>query len=205
MITPLPPLSVYPLEMPALRGSEAIFPGIYFAITACKSARNFRGGVLVESLDDWDSHGTVSVVRKLSTVGICEWLSESALRVELLRGELESCTPGIMRLGHNRAMVADELVGFQKAELQDDGAYILYVPLRAERGTPRRQFHGGGIFVLVDDSLIFQEIAPDMLGVPRQYKAACSGQDLDRVVAVHVAPKGLNARDFTWIWDKAGT
>jgi hypothetical protein len=188
--------------MPAMNGSEAVFPGIYFAVTAfAGAARAFRGALLLESLDDWDTYTAVSPVRGLVTAGIARW-REYGIEVELHRGELSTCSEGQLRSGQNRAMIGGELVGFREAELQDIGTWRLTADLRGMKSTPRSDVPGWQPFILLTDQpIIFHEIDRETLGIPRQYKAACSGQAIDDLEAVVVTPRGINATPFRWLWE----
>ena len=195
MISQPPILELLPIEMPAMRGSHAVFPGLYFAATA-PSSQHFRGGAVFESLDDWDSHSQICAIRKLATAGLLWWQSDTEARVLLTFGELSSCTARQVELGHNRAVAGSEVLGFHRAEMQPDGHYLLTVPVRGIHGTDLGGPGNPCQFVLLDDAIAFYELPPDTLSYEREYKAACAGQDLDKLMPVAVTPRGVNSRRF---------
>ena len=201
---PLPALTLFVLDMPAMRGSHAIFPGLYFAVVADKSARNFRGGQILESVDGWETYDVIANVAKLATAGICRWLSESDLEVNLFRGELHACKMAHLDLGKNRAMVGPELVAFQDAVLDDgERMYQVTVPRRGLRGSPRTVGNDWHPFVLLDQDVIYHELTGEV-GLERQYKALCSGQRIESTDAVKITPSGRNAQGFRWLWEGQG-
>jgi hypothetical protein len=175
------------LDIPLLTGTSST-PGLYMAAAGFRpgwrGARVFRstGGAFAPVLD----------IKRAATIGytidalpnfrggnIVDRLN--AVTVEMLSGTLESITRAALLRDGNTAVLGDEVIQFQTAELIADRTYRLSGLLRGRLGT--EQFinvHGSGDrFVLLDSRISRAQDDATRAGLASNYKPVTVGQSLD--------------------------
>ncbi len=110
----------------------------------------------------------------------------SALQVSLIYGELESVSGLALLNGANAAIVGNEIIQFTNAQLVSDHKYILTGLLRGRLGTEcKTAGHAAGErFVLLDAAVDKEQMAPQLIGLNRKYKAVTLGSSLGSAAAI---------------------
>lgn len=119
---------------------------------------------------------------------VVDWMS--TVTVNVGSGELSSITRSELLASRlNLAMVGDELLQFQRAELVAMGIYILSGFVRYIGGTDWVTHESGEDFILIEPSKIARvgiNLADQ--GVPRFYKAVTRGRNIDTAETMEFAP-----------------
>jgi Putative phage tail protein len=194
------PSTLYMMDIPPLRSADDQ-AGVYVAISG---ATGWAGGALFRSEDgvNFTSQTNVSVP---VTAGLAtsilgpaptEYIDRAhTVNVALLRGTLSSCTQDDMLNGVNAALLGDELIHFQNANLNGDGSYTLSNILRGRKGSEAAvaTHTVGERFVLLQaNTLRFIPLNVSDRGRSFYYRAATTGQDVQNVANTLFVPQ-LNA------------
>ncbi|MGC0372127.1 MAG: hypothetical protein DGJ47_000832, partial [Rickettsiaceae bacterium] len=106
----------------------------------------------------------------------------SSIRVQLLHGSLNSITDSAFFSGGNMAMLANELIQFQKAELinKKENIYQLSILARGLHGSEHAisQHQDNDRFVLLDESLVAVQLDQSFIDHLMSFKAVSSGSNL---------------------------
>lgn len=185
-----------------------------FSTAAMGYTEGWPGGVLVRSADSgqtwndlqgYDGKGTVGTVRKaLAANSGALFDLGSSMQVDLLAGELESVTEAQMLGGLNIALYgADqrwEVIRFQNAALQSDGAYILTKLVRGDKGTEWATglHQDSDLFVLAEDpDNAFVGMPIDSIGIQNLYRAVTLGDTIDSAESEAFTYRGENLRPLS--------
>lgn len=168
--------------------------GLYFAV---QGNQNWRGAALFASRDDlnYSQIGTFagrSVIGQTSdalgnyTGNLAGLDTTSVVTVELTGHgtELESITLARLQAGENRALIGNEIVGFQTATLIGPGEYELTDFYRGRRGTEWAiSGHSSSErFVLLTGYTVRLDSQPSEIGHTLYFKAPTRDQELDDIV-----------------------
>ncbi len=182
---PVPPeTDLFLIETHCISDNDDI-PMFYAA--AGSSDSTWRGASLYRSFDGGNTYSFVSLL-PLGTVGYTNnaladgitttWDEANYIDVTLLRGELQSVNELAILNWANLAIVGDELVQFQNAELVDSNRYRLTRLLRGRKGTEwaTSNHNTGERFVLLNSSLISRIVAEtSQIGIAYYYKGVSIG------------------------------
>ena len=186
--------ALYLMDLPPLT-SAADQPGIYVAMAG---APGWRGGSLWRAvdgvnytlLDNFSAPAVTGIALTVLAAAAAEyWDRVNTVAVQVLQGELASCTELELLRGANAALVGDEIVQFQTATLLGPGYYRLSNLLRGRKGTE------GGItthilgenFVLLNGATVrFLPLRADDRGRGYDYRAVSLGYNLGDAPDVHV-------------------
>ncbi|MDD3029980.1 MAG: phage tail protein [Alphaproteobacteria bacterium] len=188
--------SLYLMDLPLLRTADDQ-PGVYVAVTGCdgwKSAEVLRSS-------DGASYAAFASVSAAAVGGMATSIlgdgspyycdNANTVTVQVIAGELESCSWEDMSNGANAALLGDEIIQFQNATLTGPGLYTLSRLLRGRRGTEDAcASHAlGEAFVLLDTTSV--AFVPDTLsdrGRSFSFRALSTGQSLS------------DAKDYTFAY-----
>lgn len=178
--------TLYLMDLPLLR-PEDDQPGLYAAVSGLDGwpgAGLWRAadGVNYTSLASFSTAATAgAAVTALQQSHVAYMDRSNALRVQLLRGTLSSCTMDDLFNGANAALVGAEIIQFQSATLLGPGLYELRNLLRGRQGTEEAvALHTVGEgFVLLSSSAV-QFLPAQISDRNRSYsfRAVTTGQTL---------------------------
>lgn len=182
--------------------------GFYAAV--CGQNGNWRGAVLLQSVDGGASYQGVETFTRQAPIGTLtttlgnftggNTVDElNTFTVDLDYGELSSTSYDGLLAGTLSAIVGQEILSFRTATLNGDGTYTVSGLLRGRRGSEYAiGTHGPGErFVLVVPAA-FRRIQADTasLGVPRLYRAVTSGLMSDSVTAISFTNQGSGLKPY---------
>jgi hypothetical protein len=185
------------LDIPAISDDADDF-GLYVLATGGGSWRN---AALYGSTNGGARFDFVLNFLTKSTIGTCQTIlgdrspfvmdNETVLRVQLLSGELESCTMAELLQGENTALVGLEMIRFREAVLLAPQTYELRGLIRGARGTEWAiPGHGANeAFYLMTDYVEEVKGTRGNFGLALQFKGLTSGQSLDEVGAIESTPQ----------------
>ncbi len=177
---------LYLLDLPLLRSADNQ-PGLYMAATA---PLNWKGAAVYRSSDgvNYSSFGNLP---QMITAGIAATIlgegtsfyidNASVVNVQLTSGALSGCSALELFNGANAALLGDEIIQFQNAQLIGPGLYALSRLLRGRRGTESAiTAHAvGERFVLLQElALTFMPAALNERGKSYVFRALAPGQTL---------------------------
>ena len=174
------------LDIPAF--SDGDVPYLRFA--ACGVGKNWNGAVVYRSDDGGVTYnnfteivqaGTIGNVLTVLPVASADLVDEvSIVQVSLVNGELESVSELAMLNGANIALIGNEIVQFQNAVLVSENTYQLSYFLRGRQGTEFEigSHRAGERFVLLDNSIVKEQMPTQLIGVSRAYKGVSIGASL---------------------------
>lgn len=213
---------LFVMNLPLLR-QEHVAPVYYLAASG---GRKWQSGSALRSVDgkNWTRPAVFPTYSTMgNTVGapgdgpIHVFDERSTITVILLKGTLESVGDDALLAGANAAMVGDEIIQFGKAELRDDGTWLLSHLLRGRLGTEWAVPHHtqGERFVLLNEAIIpYQDVQTD-INRTVYWKGVTTGQnDADGVwqtfvndgrslkpySPVHITGTRNSAGDLTITW-----
>jgi hypothetical protein len=175
------------LDIPLLR-QEDDGPGMYLAASGYRA--EWRGARVYRSTDDGASYATFQDVKRAAIMGhadgvLADWTrgntvdETNTVIVEVLgAGTLSSITRAQLLNEGNPAVLGDEIIQFQRAELLSPRTYKLSGLLRGRRGTERYTgTHADGErFVLLDATRIYRPgFELSNVGVQLLYRAISFG------------------------------
>ncbi len=202
------------LDIPVVDETVQDDPGFVAAVTGYTAG--WPGAVLIGSSDNGQTYaelqgfagkGTFGTTNGVLTANGGTLIDLSSLKVSLISGQLESVTRDRMLSGVNYAAYGIdgrwEIVRFQNAVLQADGAYLLSGFLRGQRGTEwATGLHKeSDWFVLLDDpDNAFIDLPSSALAETRLYKAVTSRQSVDDSTAQQFTYKGVNLQPLSPVY-----
>jgi len=129
----------------------------------------------------------------------------SKIKVELLHGSLHSTDELGFLNGTNTALIGDELIQFQNAQLIDENQYLLSNFIRGKSGTEEfiSTHKKGDRFVLLDSSILTGVANLNLLGRDISYKPVSIGSTLAATESVALKYVGRNLKPFAPVHLKA--
>ncbi len=179
--------SLYLMDVPLLRAEDDA-PGIYVAV----SGLDGWGGASLWRAADGVSFAQQASFSKAAVAGSAASSlparavhyrdRESALYVQLLQGELSSCSESDLMNGGNAALVGSEIIQFKSATLLGPGLYLLSDLLRGRKGTESQTgTHAvGERFVLLSSAAM--QFLPAQLSdrnLTYNFRAVSNGSSID--------------------------
>lgn len=191
------------LDIPLLREADDSY-GVYAA--AAGYLRGWAGARVFRSTDDGVTFTVVRDVTRQATMGRAQtslgnYLGGNTVdelnevTVTLNSGELASTTRALLLNNANAAVLADEVLQFQRAELVTGTTYRLTGLLRGRLGTERAmgQHKVGDRFVLLDEAGLYRLAdALSMRNNEQVYKAVTFGLSLEDASPVDATNRGTS-------------
>jgi hypothetical protein len=181
------------LDLPPLpvdQGNQA-----YLRIAVAGDTNNWNGATIYSSIDGGEKGGnsfapltgidTSSVmgatITNLEPGIFATWDESNKLEVVIISGQLISVSELSVLNGANTALVGDELIQFQYAELIGEQTYRLSRFLRGRQGTEVFINHHqpGERFVLLSPALHTTSMSTNMIGRMAHYKAVTVGSSIE--------------------------
>lgn len=181
---PAVPVELMLMDLPLLRGDEnPVAPYV------AASGVPWPGTVAVYSSAQDAGYGLNTLISEISVIGMTETILPSAapglfdrgpaLRVRLIRGDLQSVTEAQLLGGANTAVIGDgsadnwEVFQFAQAELVGQNTYDLRLRLRGQAGSDGVMpavWPEGSIVVLLDAGLQQITLSPSARGVTQHFR-----------------------------------
>lgn len=200
------PSKPFILDIPPLRTSDDE-PGCYAAVGS--TGAKWPGATVVRAPDgvEYIPFGSAPARADFGSVsaslpsGITEtWDNANTIDVVMAHGELSSVTESQVLNGYNSALLGDEIIQFQNAELIAESTYRLSKLLRGRRGTEYAvSTHVGDerFIALLPNSIGWKALSLHELGVPYDYKAVTVGTHEDDAIAVSATVTGNSIRPLS--------
>lgn len=162
-------------------------------IAVCGNGDNWNGAAIYVATSNEKEFVPLTVISDSATMGVTisdlkpgisvTFDESNAVDVILFSGELYNVTESSILNGANLALIGDELIQFQNAELIGDSKYRLSKLLRGRYGTESKIEHheSGTRFVLITPCLFSYNIPSNMIGRTISFKAVSYGQHLEEV------------------------
>lgn len=181
----VPDTELFLIDVATINDNES-GPGFY---VAGGGGEKWRGGALYRSIDGGTTYsyfspivqGVVGYTLNALPPGITTtWDEANYVDVQLICGSLQSVSELAVLNWANLAVIGDELVQFQDAELIGENTYRLRRLLRGRKGTEWAvgNHSVGDRFVLISRT-VFREMEVSEIGLARWYKAVSFGQLID--------------------------
>ncbi len=157
------------------------------------------GGNTFNVLAGLDGAATFGVISTNLADGVFEsWDDANEVEVVLTSGSLASVNELAVLNGANAALIGDELVQFQNAQLVGESTYKLTRLLRGRQGTEWAMdgHESGDHFVLISPALYTTAIANNLIGRELYYKAASVGNTLATTEEEAFTYTGRNLRPY---------
>jgi hypothetical protein len=183
------------IDAPPLPNDEANAEGI-LRIAVTGSSSNWQGAAIYQSIDNNEDYRLLGTAAIPSIAGVSlEPLPPasplifdygSTITVQLFAGTLTSVTESALLNGVNAALIGDELIQFQKAELIGNNRYALSKLLRGRQGSEWAidTHKAGESFILLNSRLITCKLSSELIGKAISYKAVSIGKTLAEVEPV---------------------
>ena len=181
------------LDIPALPGDDVNAASLRFA--AAGEMSGWKGAVLYRSDDGGTNYnllgGMTACVMGMATSTLSSGITHvidqaNTVTVLLMGGELSSISELAMLNGGNAALLGDEIIQFQNAELMSPHNYRLSNLLRGRLGTEYQI--GSHIsperFVLLGDGLLTTNPNTSAIGLSKKYKPVSVGSTLTATDAI---------------------
>lgn len=213
VITLVSPMRLELMDLPILRDADNASG--YYAAGAGYTA-TWPGGRVFRSTDGATYTPVLDITQRatlgIATTALAAWSGgnvvdeRNTVTVQLLTGELASITRAELLANGNAALLGDEVLQFQRAELVSAGTYRLSGLLRGRRGT--EHLTGGHAvnerFVLLSAANVYRVAeSVSQIGVPAQFKGATFGQALADVPAQPFTDTGEALRPFSVVHVRA--
>ena len=176
----------------------------YYAAAFCLDAdQSFNGAFLYDGFNNvlrFSSGSTAGfTVNALGSANGYTWDRVNKVTVELCSGTLESVTQAQCLAGSNRALIGDEIIGFQTATLTGTNTYELSNLIRGI-GDTRDEIDSHeareGFLLLETAKLKFKTINNNEIGIEKSFKILSPGEFFDNEQAVTATPNAYNLRPF---------
>ena len=181
---PAVPVELMLMDLPLLKGDEnPVAPHVAAASVP------WPGTVALYSSSQDAGYGLNTLITGASVIGMTETALHSAsqglfdrgpaLRVRLIRGDLQSVTEAQLLNGANTAVIGDgsadnwEVFQFAQADLVDQNTYDLRLRLRGQAGsdgTMPPEWPEGSIVVLLDAGVQQMTLSPSARGVTQHFR-----------------------------------
>lgn len=190
-------------------------PGFYVATKG--DGKPYAGSAVFTSSDDVVYTGVADVLES-AVIGVClsglgDWAGPrvidemNAFTVDVGAGVLESSTRDVVlnNAGVNLILVGDEVLQFIRAELVDDGIYVLSRLLRGGRGTEWAMTGhasegsppvGERVVLLRSKGMRRVVMQNDALGIPKYYKGVTRGRPASTAMGVLFTDSGIGLKPF---------
>lgn len=191
------------LDLPPLPVGHNEQATIYAAVMAETSEKKqeWRYANIYSSIDETIDYEEVTATQRLATIGVvvggklelansCLQDNYSSITVKLIYGKLNSVNRLSLLAGNNSAMIGNELIQFEKAELLEDNngnkVYRLSKLLRGRQGTEwaMNEHQDNEIFVLLNNALVDFTIDSGLIGKELLYKVVSGGIEETEVEGV---------------------
>ncbi|WP_342269472.1 GTA baseplate fiber-binding domain-containing protein [Rickettsia endosymbiont of Orchestes rusci] len=145
------------------------------------------------------------VLNKIPTASSLLLDESSEIIIQLLYGTLQSVNELAMLNGANKALIGDELIQFQNAELIGDKKYKLTRLLRGRSGTEWaiNSHKTGDKFILLNNEIINVPIPNNLIGKPVNYKAVTIGKTLAETDSFTFTYTGRALKPFAPVYAQA--
>ena len=195
------------IDPPALSADDTN-PRVFAAVHGFGDER-WPGAQLFRSQDNGQSYVQIAQTRNSATFGLVRTAAPngdyhvfddtSVIRVQLKTGSLMSVTDEALFNGANMCMIGQEVLQFGVATLVDPKTYELTHLLRGRQGTEFAVSNHSAdeLFIMLDDSLVEIEAAPDERAKPYLYKIVTLGSDLTKVDPKEISIVGNNTLPWT--------
>lgn len=212
---PLPGRTLYQvMDIPAMR-SEFDVPGV--AAAAAGTTLAWPGGLLYRSADSgqtwadvaaWDAPATLGIARNVVPSGRFDIVdSASALRVDLVFGEISSITEESLLAGQNLCAYGApgrwEIIGIKTAELQADGSLLLRDLLRGRYGTEAAAAShqvGDALVLLTDPEVQFVGLDSAAIGRTQTFRGITAGQGIDSASSQSMVYEAVNLKPLSPVY-----
>lgn len=193
------PSTPFILDIPPLRASDDE-PGCYAAVGS--TAEKWPGAAVVRAPDgvEYIPFGPAPARADFGSVadalapGLTEaWDNANTIDVVMSYGELSSVTELQVLNGYNSALLGDEIIQFQNAELIAEKTYRLSKLLRGRRGTEHAvstHVDNDRFIALLPNSIGWKSLPLHELGSEYDYKAVTNGTREDDAVAISATVNG---------------
>lgn len=194
------------LNLPLLTDIDDNKIHLYAAITPL--AENWSGAAIY--LNNNSEYEKIAEAETATTMGslIEDFGSSSAyildenasFNIALISGELESKTgEELFTKNNNYAIVGEEIIKFNNAELVSDNTYKISGLMRGRFGTENKIIDhlAGERFILLDENLINISLNLDILNQDLSFKAVSYGELVDNVTAKNVIVTAQNLKPYT--------
>ncbi len=194
--------TLFMLDVPLLRATDDQH-GYYVSVTGPAS---WPGATLLRSTDGVNyvaqDHFSLPVTTGLATTVLpfrTTWYMDrvSTVTIALMRGNISSCTMDELLNGANAALLGNEIIQFQNANLNSDGTVTLSNLLRGRKGSEAATSTHvvGERFILLQPSTVrFMPLNASDRGRRFYYRAASTGQDVNDVPDTLFIPQMNNLR-----------
>jgi hypothetical protein len=199
------------LDLPPLPTDNTNTQGMLH-IAVCPEGDGWNGAAIYASNDGGEQNGNnftpLLGIQGAATMGTITtnlnagtsttWDESNKFEVTLLYGSLISVNELALLNGANAAMVGDELLQFQNAELIGENTYRLSRLLRGRQGTEGyiTNHSPGTRFVLLDNALHLITMPSNMIGKASHYKAVTVGNSLENTPEQTFTYSGNNLKPF---------
>jgi hypothetical protein len=195
------------IDAPPLPNDEVNAEGV-LRIAVTGSSSNWQGVAIYQSIDNNEDYRLLGAAAIPSIAGvILEPLPPtsplifdygSTITVQLFAGTLTSVTESALLNGANAALIGEELVQFQNAELIGDNRYALSKLLRGRQGSEWAidTHKAGESFILLNSRLITCKLSSELIGKAISYKAVSIGKSLAETEAVQFTYNGKRLKPF---------
>jgi hypothetical protein len=206
LLIPLTRIEMF--ELPTLPGETG--DASYLRIACAGTAEGWKGSVIYRSDDGGADYGRFATSMGAAAMGTTATMlasgsttvidQKNTLDVLLLGdAELHSTSELAMLNGRNAALVGQEIIQFQYAELISAGKYRLSGLLRGRLGTDWAVsgHTAGERFILLNQAVEKQVVASQLIGLSRLYKAVTLGQSVAAVEPVSYTHQGIGFKPLS--------
>lgn len=208
----VPDTHVQFIDAPALPSDTVVNQGL-LRIGVAADGQNWNGAAVYRSDDGGEAGGNTfallagldgaatfgAIITNLPAGQFETWDNVNEVEVILTSGSLASVSELAVLNGANAALIGDELVQFQNAELIAESTYKLSRLLRGRQGTEWAigGHMEGDRFVLISPALYTTAIANNLIGRELFYKAVSVGNSLGNTDEVTFTYAGRNLKPFS--------
>jgi len=194
--------TLFMLDIPLLR-AEDDQPGYYVGVSggaAWPGATLLRStdGVNFSAQDSFSLPVTAGLATNVLSASPTYYMDRAnTVTIALLRGSLSSCSMADLLNGTNAALLGDEIIQFQNANLNADGTVTLSNLLRGRKGSEAAiSTHViGERFILLQPSTVrFMPLMLSDRGRNFYFRAASAGQDVHDVADIIFVPQMNNLK-----------
>lgn len=197
------PVGFVLIDICSLNDANLNIPGYYTAAYSFDRTLSFGGALFYDgtiNIQNFIFGSTSGIVADaLGLAGGYTWDRVNKITVELFNGTLESVTESQCLAGSNRALLGNELIGFQNATLVAANTYELSLLLRG-LGDTRDQIdshEADEVFLLLESGKIkFKAMNNNEIGMEKSFKVLAPGEYFDDVEAIDLTTNANNLRPF---------
>nr|WP_253308595.1 phage tail protein [Rickettsia endosymbiont of Ceutorhynchus assimilis] len=176
---------------------------------------NWSGAVIYQSINDGYDYKAISAINaqaitgfalnKISSASSLLFDESTEIIIQLLHGKLQNVNELALLNGVNKALIGDELIQFQNAELISDKKYKLTRLLRGRQGTEWaiNSHKIGDKFILLNNEIISVPIPNNLIGKLITYKAVTIGKTLAETESTTFTYSGKSLKPFAPVYATA--